>query len=116
MGKHDETSIWKKEISFRRKPKQAPKAEPVWPQEAAHAASAAAGREDLGLEEGDRLRPQGQAEAAEARLAAARRGAAPAAGAAAAEPDAKGSVWKKEISFGRKAKPEASAAERPRSP
>ena len=41
MGKHDETSVWKKEISFRKKPKQAPKAEPVWPQEAAHAASAA---------------------------------------------------------------------------
>jgi hypothetical protein len=40
MGKHDETSVWKKEISFRKKPKQAPKAEPVWPQEAAHAASA----------------------------------------------------------------------------
>jgi type IV pilus assembly protein PilM len=112
MGKHDETSIWKKELSFRRKPKQAPKAEPVWPQEAAHAASAA---------------PDAKTSVWKKEISFGRKGkpkppkpvslppveAPPLPPAAAAEPVAKASVWKKEISFGRKPKSEVEAAPAP---
>jgi type IV pilus assembly protein PilM len=112
MGKHDETSVWKKEISFRKKPKQAPKAEPVWPQEAAHAASAT---------------PDAKGSVWKKEISFGRKGkpkppkpvslppveAPPLPPAAATEPDAKSSVWKKEIGFGRKAKAEASAAGAP---
>ena len=113
MSKHDETSVWKKEISFRRKPKQAPKAEPVWPQEAAQAAPAAPDaktsvwKKEISF--GRKGKPKSPkpvslppVEAPPLPLAAAT--------------DAKSSVWKKEISFGRKAKPEASAAEAPPQP
>ena len=110
MGKHDETSVWKKEISFRKKPKRR--------EGGARLAAGGraccvgrAGREVLGLEEGDRLRPQGQAEAAEPVSAAARRGAASAAGRCDRAGRRRARSWRKEISFGRKAKPEASAAE-----
>jgi len=113
MGKHDETSVWKKEISFRRKPKQAPKAEPVWPQEAAQAAPAAPDaktsvwKKEISFGRKGKPKPPKPVslppvEAPPLPLAAAT--------------DAKSSVWKKEISFGRKAKPEASAAEAPPQP
>jgi len=113
MSKHDETSVWKKEISFRRKPKQAPKAEPVWPQEAAQAAPAAPDaktsvwKKEISFGRKGKPKPPKPVslppvEAPPLPLAAAT--------------DAKSSVWKKEISFGRKAKPEASAAEAPPQP
>ena len=115
MGKHDETSIWKKEISFRKKPKQAPKAEPVWPQEAAHAASAAPDakssvwKKEIGFGRKGKPKPPKPVSLPPVE-------APPLPPAAATDPDAKGSVWRKEISFGRKAKPEASAAEAPAQP
>ena len=87
----EETSIWKKEITFRRKPKP-PKVE------AAPAPVQAGG--DVGLEEGGQL--PAEAEAAEGRGG----------GRPPVQP-VETSVWKKEVSFRRKPKPpkvEAAAA------
>jgi type IV pilus assembly protein PilM len=97
MGKHDETSIWKKEISFRRKPKPAPKAEPVWPEEAAQAvppkpeAKTSVWKKEISL--GRKSKPKPVAlPPVDAPVAAT------------PEPDGKTSVWKKEIGFRRKPK------------
>jgi type IV pilus assembly protein PilM len=109
MANHDETSIWKKEISFRRKPKQAPKAVPVWPQEAAQAAPG---------------EPEAKTSVWKKEISLGRKGkpkpvalppveAPPAPVTAGSQPEAKTSVWKKEISFGRKPKPKVESTPAP---
>ena len=109
MANHDKTSIWKKEISFRRKPNQAPKAVPVWPQEAAQAAPA---------------QPEPKTSVWKKEISFGRKGkpkpvalppveAPPAPVTAGSEPEAKTSVWKKEISFGRKSKPKVESTSAP---
>src|SRR4029450_6099381 len=101
MGKHDEPSIWKKEISFRRKPKQAPKAVPVWPQGAAQAApgepepKTSVWKKEISLGRKGKPKP----------VALPPVEAPPAPVTAGSQPEAKTSVWKKEISFARKPKP-----------
>jgi len=103
MGKRDETSIWKKEISFRRKPKQAPKAEPVWPEEAAQALPAqpevktSVWKKEISLGRKSKPKPVSLPPVE----------APPAAVTPASEPKAKTSVWKKEIGLRRKPKVDA---------
>ena len=109
MANHDETSIWKKELSFRRKPKQAPKAVPVWPQEAAQAAPG---------------QPEAKTSVWKKEISLGRKGkpkpvalppveAPPGPVTAGSHPQAKTSVWKKEISFGRKPKPKVESTPAP---
>ncbi len=103
MGKRDETSVWKKEISFRRKPKQAPKAEPVWPEEAAQAvpaqpeAKTSVWKKEISLGRKSKPKPVSLPPVE----------APPAAATPASEPKAKTSVWKKEIALRRKPKVDA---------
>jgi type IV pilus assembly protein PilM len=103
MGKRDETSVWKKEISFRRKPKQAPKAEPVWPEEAAQAvpaqpeAKTSVWKKEISLGRKSKPKPVSLPPVE----------APPAAVTPASEPKAKTSVWKKEIGLRRKPKVDA---------
>jgi type IV pilus assembly protein PilM len=103
MGKRDETSVWKKEISFRRKPKQAPKAEPVWPEEAAQAvpaqpeAKTSVWKKEISLGRKSKPKPVSLPPVE----------APPAAATPASEPKAKTSVWKKEIGLRRKPKVDA---------
>jgi type IV pilus assembly protein PilM len=97
MAKHDETSVWKKEISFRRKPKQQkPKAEPVWPEEAAQAASEPAEtsvwKKEISFGRKGKPKPVSLP---------------PVEAPTPTESADKSSVWKKEISFRRKPKTEA---------
>ena len=104
MGKRDETSVWKKEISFRRKPKPAPKAEPVWPQGAAQAAAKAeektsVWKKEIGFGRKGKPKPVSLPPVE----------APPAQVTPTSEPEAKTSVWKKEISFGRKGKSKVEA-------
>jgi type IV pilus assembly protein PilM len=109
MADHDKTSIWKKEIGFRRKPKQAPKAVPVWPQEAAQAAPG---------------QPEPKTSVWKKEISFGRKGkpkpvalppveAQPAPATAGSRPEAQTSVWKKEISFGRKPKPKVESTSAP---
>jgi type IV pilus assembly protein PilM len=103
MGKSNETSVWKKEISFRRKPKS----DAVRPKEAAQPAPAepeaktSVWKKEISLGRKSKPKPVSLPPV----------DPPPAAVAPASEPEGKTSVWKKEISFGRKkAKVEAAPA------
>jgi type IV pilus assembly protein PilM len=110
MGKSNETSVWKKEISFRRKPKAAAggqeetaQAAPTTPE-----AKTSVWKKEIGLGRKSKPKPPKPVSLPPVE--------APAAVSPGAEPEAKSSVWKKEIGFGRKKKPETSTAPAPEQP
>jgi type IV pilus assembly protein PilM len=108
MGKHDETSVWKKEISFRRKPKQA-KAEPVSREKPAEVASAdpqaktSVWKKEIGFGRKGKPKPPKPVSLPPVEAPVADK----------SEAEAKSSVWKKDLSFRRKPKPKVDPAPEP---
>jgi type IV pilus assembly protein PilM len=96
----DETSIWKKEISFRRKPKAAPQPQPVAQQPVAPppAAETSIWKKEISFRRRPKAAPQPQQPVAQQPVAP--------------PPAAETSIWKKEISFRRRPK----AAPQPQQP